>query len=236
MLHSLRLRLRALFRQSTVEAEMHDELLFHIEEQTQLYMRNGMTRAEANRLARARFGSVHATKESYPLYRRGVGVDALRGDIRYAIRTLWRDRGLAVAGILTLALGVGATTAVFSAVNAVMLRELPFRDSNRLVAIWEQNPDRNWYKNVVAPANYVDWRARVKAFEGVAAYTDYLSQVTMLGRGEPRFVPALNTSGNFLAVLGVKPQLGRGFDDADDWDGGRRPVIISHRLWKTAFG
>src|SRR5262245_33261439 len=202
MLHSLRLRLRALFRQSTVEAEMHDELLFHLEQQTQHYMRQGMTREEAQRHARARFGSVHATKESYPLYRRGVGIDAVRADLRYAIRTLWRDRGLAVAGVLTLALGVGATTAVFSAVNAVMLRELPFKASDRLVSVWEQNADRNGYKNVVAPANYLDWRARVKAFDGLAGYTDYLSNVTLLGQGEPRLLSAVYTSGNLFSVLG----------------------------------
>ena len=236
MLHSLRLRLRAMFRQSTVEAEMHDELLFHIEQQVQLYMRNGMSRADANRLARARFGSVHATKESYPLYRRGVGLDAIRGDVRYAIRTLWRDRGLAVAGILTLALGVGATTAVFSAVNAVMLRELPFKDSDRLVSVWEQNPERNWYKNVVAPANYLDWRSRVKAFDGLGAYTDYLTNVTLLGQGEPRLLAAAYTSGNLFSVLGVTPHLGRGFDPADDWDTGQRPLILSYKLWQTQFG
>jgi putative ABC transport system permease protein len=235
MLKTLRLQLRALFNRAGVETDMDDELRFHIEQQTQLYVREGMSRPDAERRARLAFGSVDSTKEDHRDGRGTRRIEDTVGDVRYAVRTLWRDRGLAIAGVLTLTLGIGATTAVFSAVNAVMLRELPFRESERLVQLWEENTERNWYKNVVAPANYLDWRERATAFEGMAGYTDYLTNVTLLGRGEPQLLTAAYTTGNFLQVLGVTPRLGRGFQPADDWDDGQRPAMISHRVWKTHF-
>jgi putative ABC transport system permease protein len=168
MLRSLRLRLRAFFAPARVRAELEDELRFHMEEQARVYMRAGSSEAEAARRARHKFGIMEATANPENGDRNANNATELVRDVRYAARALWRDRGLAVAGVLTLALGIGAITAVFSAVNAVMLRELPFRDSGRLVAVWEENPERGWYKNVAAPANMLDWRARVTAFESVA--------------------------------------------------------------------
>ncbi|HMC55156.1 MAG TPA: ABC transporter permease [Gemmatimonadaceae bacterium] len=229
----LRLLARAVLQPRIAERELEDEIRFHIEKQTELYVRQGHSRHEAFRRARIDFGGVESAKEEH---RDGRGTRSLGdtiGDVRYALRTLWRDRGLAVAGILTLALGVGATTAVFSAVNAVMLRELPFKESARLVSVWEENPDRGWYKNVVAPANYIDWREQASGFAGMAAYTDYPTTVTLTGYGEPTLLQATNVSGNFLDVLGVRPRLGRGFEDADDFDGEQRPVMISSRLWRS---
>jgi len=235
LLKHLRMRLRALFDRAGAEADLNDELRFHIEQQTQLYLRQGMSREAAERKARLAFGSVENTKEIYRDERGTRGLEELAGDIRYAVRTLWRDRALAVAGIATLALGIGATTAVFSAVNAVMLRDLPFREPERLVEVWEENPDRNWYKNVVAPANYLDWRERAQAFEGMAGYTDYQTAITLIGQGEPQLLAATYVTGNFLPVLGVTPRLGRSFEPGDDWDNGQRPAIISSRLWRTQF-
>ncbi|MGH7677091.1 MAG: ADOP family duplicated permease [Gemmatimonadaceae bacterium] len=232
MLKAIRMRLRALFHGAGVDADTDEEVRFHLEQQIQLYLRDGMTREAATRRARLAFGSLDWPREARA---DGRFIEHTLGDIRYALRSLWRDRGLSVAGVLTLTLGIGATTAVFSAVNAVMLRELPFRDSGRLVAAWEQNPDRNWYKNVVAPANYLDWRDRVKSFEGLAAYTDYLTTATMTGRGEPRLFGSSNISGDALSVLGVTPHLGRGFDREDDWANGQRKVLISYKVWQSEF-
>jgi predicted permease len=235
MLKSIRMRLRALFDRSDIEAEMDEELRFHIEQQTNLYIQQGMSGEDAERKARLVFGGVDFARESHRDNRGTRRIEDTVADVRYALRTLWRDRGLSVAGVLTLALGIGGTTAVFSAVNAVMLRELPFAQPERLVAVWEENPERNWHKSVVAPANYLDWRERVKSFDGLAAYTDFLTNVTLLGEGEPRLLTAAYTTGNFLAVLGVTPVVGRGFDVGDDWDEGQRPVILSYRLWQTQF-
>lgn len=231
----LRIWLRSLFNRTAAESDLADELRFHLEEQTQLYVRQGVPAAEAARRARLDFGSVDDVKERHRDQRGTRGIEDYVADVRYAIRTLWRDRALAVAGVLTLALGIGATTAVFSAVNAVMLRELPFREPERLVSVWEENSDRGWYKNVVAPANYLDWRAQVQAFDGAAGYTDYQTTVTLLGQGEPQLLAATYVTGNFLTVMGVAPLLGQPFEEKDDWDSGQRPAILSHRTWRTHF-
>jgi predicted permease len=227
--------LGALFNRARVEAELDDELRFHLEEETSLYVRQGMPRHEAERRARLALGGVENTKENYRDERGTRGLEEVVSDVRYAARTLWRDRAFAVAGVLTLALGIGAATAVFSAVSAVMLRELPFKEPDRLVQVWEENPDRGWHKTVVAPANYLDWSEQVEAFDGAAAYTEFQTNVTLLGRGEPQVLSAIYVSGNFLSVLGVTPILGRGFDPQDTWDNGQRPVILSHRVWQTHF-
>jgi putative ABC transport system permease protein len=235
MLKAVRMWLRALVGRSATEHDLDDEVRFHLEQQTRLYAQQGFTREEAERRARLDFGSIDNAKEQHRDGRGTRSLEDVLGDIRYAMRSLWRDRALAVAGVATLALGIGATTAVFSAVNAVMLRDLPFRDSERLVALWEENTDRNWYKNVAAPANYLDWRERLKSFEGIAGYSDYSSTVTLLGQGEPVLLNAAFTTGNFLSVLGVVPQLGAGFDPGDDWDRGQRPALISARVWHAYF-
>jgi predicted permease len=235
MLKSLRMRLRALFRRADVEAELDDELRFHLDEQTRLFISRGLSEREARRRAIVALGGIEPTKEHLREGRGSRSVEDFFGDVRYAIRTLWRDRALTFAGVMTLALGIGATTAVFSAVNAVMLRQLPFARPDRLVEVWEENPDRNWYKNVVAPANYLDWSEQVQAFDGVAAYTDYATQVTLLGQGEPTLLKATYVTGNFFRVLGAGPRLGRGFEDKDTWDDGQRPAVITDHVWRTHF-
>ena len=235
MLTRLRIALRALLRRDAAESDLDDELRFHLEEQVKLYVAQGMSHAEATRRARIAFGSVDAHKESYRDGRGTRGFDDVVADLRHATRSLLRDRALTVAGVLTLALGIGATTAVFSAVNAVMLRELPFREPSRLVQLWEENPDRGWYENVVAPANFIDWREQADAFADMAAYTDYATTSTLIGRGEPRLLNEAYITANFLSVLGITPRLGGGFGPGVDFENGERPVLISARLWREQF-
>lgn len=236
MLTRLKLAARGLFQRDLVERELDDELRFHLEQQTNMLIARGMSPAAARRAAIVALGGIEPTREAQRQGRGSRGIEDLFGDIRHAGRALWHDKPLAVAGLLTLALGVGATTAVFSAVNAVMLRELPFADSRRVVALWEENKPRGWYKKVAAPANYLDWAQRAKTFTGIAAYTDYATTVTLLGQGDPRLLTASYVTGNFVDVLGVRPALGRGFDAADTWDDGQRPAMISFPLWKSQFG
>jgi putative ABC transport system permease protein len=236
MIKSIRMRLRALFDRAGVEAEMNEELRFHMEQQTRLYLSQGMSREDAERRARLSFGSMDASREGHRDHRGTRTFEDFMGDVRYAARSLWRDRALSLAGVATLALGIGATTAVFSAVNEVMLRDLPFVESRRLVQVWEENPDRNWYKNWVAPANYLDWRTRVKSFDGVAAYYDFVSNITLQGHGDPQLLKAVNVTGNFTSVLGVRLVLGRGLEPEDDFDHGAPPrVMISSRVWRSLF-
>lgn len=235
MTKRIRMWLRALFLRSRTEAEMKEEMLFHLDQQARLYMTQGMSRDEATRAATLAFGGVGNVEELQRDGRGTRGLEEILGDVRYSLRSLWRDRALTFAGVVTLALGIGATTAVFSAVNAVMLRDLPFRESDQLVQLWEENSDRSWYKNVASPANYLDWRERMQSFDGVAAYTDYANKVTLLGQGDPVLLNAASSTGNFLSVLGVRPQLGRGFETSDDWDSGQRPIILSARVWRAHF-
>jgi predicted permease len=236
MLKRLSLAARGLFNRSAVESELDDELRFHLEKQTELYIARGMSPDDARRAARVALGGLEATREAQRQGRESRGFEDLVADARYAARALWHDKPLAVAGLVTLALGIGATTAVFSAVNAVMLRALPFGASHQVISLWEENKPRGWFKNVVAPANYIDWAGQTKAFSGIAAYTDYATTVTLVGEGEPRLLNAAYVSGNFVDVLQIRPAIGRGFDDAETWDNGQRRAMISHRLWKTSFG
>jgi hypothetical protein len=115
----------------------------------------------------------------------------LRGDIRYAVRTLRRNPTLAVTVILTLGLGIGANVAIFSAVNAVVLRPLPFAEPGRLVALWEDNDDKGWHRELVAPANMLDWQEGVRSLSGIAAYSDFTSELTLTGTGEAQVLRGL---------------------------------------------
>ncbi len=158
-------------------------------------------------------------------------------DCRLAVRSLRRNPGLAAAVILTFALAIAANTAMFSAVDAVLLRPLPFADPSRLVMLWEENPDFGWHQQDAAAANMLDWSEQVAAFQGVAAYESFDNTVSLSGHGEPRSVQTQSVTGNFFDLLGVRPAVGRVFRDAETWAGGGPPVaMLSHRAWREAFG
>ncbi len=165
-------------------------------------------------------------------------LEDLAGDLRYALRTLGRAPSLAVAATLTLALAIGANTAIFSAVSAVMLRPLPFAAPDRLVMLWESNPDFHWVNQSAAPANLLDWREQAGAFTDIAAYPSFAGSTTLTGYGEPRLLKALPVTGNFFSVLGVKAALGRTFRDEETWasDGSPRVVMLSYRTWRDVLG
>ena len=160
----------------------------------------------------------------------------LSADLRYALRTLRRSPALATAAILTLALAIGANTAIFSAVSAVMLRPLPFANPGGLVMLWEENPDFKWHMQDAAPANMLDWREQVGAFADVAGYPSFPSTTTLTGHGEPALLKAQQVTGNFFSVLGVRAELGRVFRDEETWDDSPRVVVLSQRAWRDIFG
>jgi putative ABC transport system permease protein len=156
-------------------------------------------------------------------------------DIRYAVRTLWKNPGFTIVAALTLALGVGATTAIFSVVNAVMLRPLPFAEADRLVRIWESNVERGWPTFAVSHPNYLDWRTQATAFESLAATTN--AGFTWTSNGQAEVVPGLMATRSFLETLNVTPALGRNFLEEEDRPGGNtRVLLISDGLWRRAFG
>jgi putative ABC transport system permease protein len=229
-------RFRALMRPRVTDRELDSEIEFHIERETEKNIGLGMTRNEARRRALVAFGGAQQTREAHRGVRRAAWMEELWGDIIFAGRTLRRSPTLAGAAILTLALGIGANTAMFSAVNAVILRPLPFADPERLVMLWEENAERGWYKNTVAPANFLDWRERVPAFDDVAAYADFRGQTTLTAQGDPRLITVASVTGNFFSVLGVNAQVGRPFLEAETWDTGTLVTVISDRLWREQFG
>jgi putative ABC transport system permease protein len=153
-------------------------------------------------------------------------------DLRFAVRLLWKSPGFTTVAIIALALGIGANTAIFSVVNSVLLRPLPYRDADRMAIIWETNKAQGWNRMGPSGPNYIDFRDQSKSFEDLALLEQGTGTVT--GFGEPRQVPALRVSTNFLPVLGVKPTLGRNFAPAEGWN--QRVVILSDTLWNQLFG
>ena len=235
VMRGVRLRLRALFRRAETERDLDEEIRLHLELETERNRDLGLAPDEARRAALVSFGGVEVAKETH---RDGRGVrwleDAL-WDARFALRTLRHNPALSGAAILTLALGIGANTAIFSAVNAVILRPLPFPHPERLVMLSEDNPEKGWRRQVAAPANYLDWKERVHAFEDVAAYAPG-GGTTLSGLDAPQRVRERLVTGNYFAVLQVRPAAGRVFTDAETWSGGTPVTVVSHRLARNLFG
>jgi len=155
-------------------------------------------------------------------------------DARYALRLLVKQPGVTVIALLTLAIGIGGNTAIFSAVDAVLLRPLPYRDPDRLVKVWEKRPAEGVLDNVVAPADFLDWARMNTVFEDMAAYLSITADLT--GAGEPVRLFAAGVSPPFFDILRVQPALGRTFRREEATPGQHRVVILGHALWQTRFG
>jgi putative ABC transport system permease protein len=152
-------------------------------------------------------------------------------DLRYALRLLWKSPGFAAAAIIALVLGIGANTAIFSVVNSVVLRPLPFRDATRMVVVWETSQVQGMNRMGPSGPTFLDWRDHNKSFEDLTLLDP--GSVTITGYGEPRQVPAIRVSGNFLTVLGVQPILGRNFLPTEGWN--QRVGILSYKQWEQLF-
>jgi putative ABC transport system permease protein len=161
--------------------------------------------------------------------------DLLR-DIGYAFRSLRRDLGFAIAALFTLALGIGATATVFSVMNTVLLRPLPFADQDRLAVVWAAQWKRNYEAIEGSYLDYRDWREQNKVFEDMAALGSTTTGMSLTGRGEPLQVEAGTITSNLFSVLGVEPMLGRGFLPEEDVLGSRPVAVLSHALWQNVFG
>jgi putative ABC transport system permease protein len=158
-------------------------------------------------------------------------------DVRYGLRMLAKNPGFSALVILTLALGIGANTAIFSVVNAVLLRPLPFKEPNRLVQIWHTPPQAS-FPGIptfpVSPANFLDWRARSQAFEGMSAYG--FGQYALTGTGHPEAFRMVAVTSGFFSILRAQPLLGRVFLAEEDSPGRDREVVLSYNLWRSRFG
>jgi putative ABC transport system permease protein len=240
MPRQLRSLWRVLRRRSVFERDMDDELRFHLESRADDLVRSGLPRAEALRRARLEFGNPEAWQDRCRESRRLHLADDLRLDLRFAWRTIRRDAFLSATIVATLALGIGATTAIFSVVDAVVLRPLPFPHPDRLVAVGAL--DKGRVMTVFGP-DFVEWRAECRACEEMAAYS-YTGPSYLTGGAEPDRVRIGHVSESFFRTLDVQPMLGRTFlpDDTGRPDVGIGPqntpvtaVILSYRLWQRRF-
>ena len=236
MLDRLRYSLRAALRRGRVDQELSDELAFHVERETDRLVAAGVSPSDARRRAIVAIGGVETVKEAHRDGRGTRWIHETLGDARYALRGLRRNRALAAAAIGTFALAIGATTAIYTAVDAVLVRPLPFAAPERLVAIGENNPDFKWHMQDAAPANLFDWRARVAAFQDVMGYNAYPESATLLRDGVPALMSVHSVTGNFFSVLGVPAQFGRTFRLDETWSSGANVVMISDHLWRERFG
>ncbi|HJR59252.1 MAG TPA: ABC transporter permease [Vicinamibacterales bacterium] len=159
---------------------------------------------------------------------------AIRQDVQYAIRLLAKQPGITIIAVLTLALGIGANTAIFSAVNAVLLRPLPYPEPDRVMMLWEKRPAEGVFDNVVSPADFLDWAQMQGAFESLAAIVPVATDLT--GTGDPVRVFTGAVSPSFFDVFGTRPMLGRTFREDETVPGKHRVLIVGHRLWQERFG
>jgi len=225
--------LRSVGRRQTLERGLDEEIRFHVDQQTEKYARAGLTPAEARRQALIRFGGVERTREHARDEIRPALVDDTARDIRYAVRMLQRSPGFTAAALVTLALGIGATSAIFGIVRTVMLEPLPYRQPDRIVTIWETNRGGT-ARNVIASANFVAWRERTRTL-------DHLGMVggitlAMIVNGQPDQVPGLVVSHDVFNAIGVTPALGRAYTAEEDLANINNVIVLSHEFWQSRLG
>ncbi|MDB6129686.1 MAG: hypothetical protein JWM04_793 [Verrucomicrobiales bacterium] len=227
---------RAIFLKKRVEAEMENELRSHIELRTQESIDAGKSADEAYYSALRHFGSKESIKQDCREQRSGHSIENFSRDVRFGVRQLQRNPGFSCIVILILGLGIGANTSIFSVINTVVLRPLPFKEPERIVTIWEN--DRSTEKKRVSPANFFDWQKQARVFESIAfspAWSGSREFNIVDAEGAERLTGAYVSSG-FFPVFGVNPLLGRTFTSEDDLPEKSDVAVLSYGLWKRRFG
>src|SRR5690348_5395166 len=228
----LRYRVRALVRRRDVERELDAELRFHLERETEKHIAAGLPPDEALRRARIAFGGVDRTKEASRDARGTRLIETTMQDLRHALRSLRKSAGFTLAAVLTLGLGIGACTTIFGAVDAVLLRSLPFHDLDRLIAISaasEHCPDCQ-----PSPGHYLALRARTRAFSSLAGYGFWSGALE--GSEQAEHVDGFTVTPSFFSTLGISPAIGRTFEADSASPAMAHEVVLSDALWRTRFG
>jgi putative ABC transport system permease protein len=235
MLARLIAYVRGLAARRRIAAEVDDELQFHVDMETHANVDRGMSPAEARRMALRDLGGVTQTREAVRDLRRGWP-DALQQDVRYALRRLMREPGFAGTAILILAVGIGACTAMFSIVQAVLLKPFGVDAPHRLVMVWTRSTQHSAVGEL-SYKTYRDLRARTRSFDDVAILGSVNWSGTMsIGAREPFHVSCSAVSATFFDVLGARPLHGRTFRPEDDERSAPRVLVLSHGLWTQHFG
>src|SRR5436309_8041086 len=220
-------------RRRRAEEELDAEIRFHLAEEARLRGERGASADEAAYAVRRDFGNVTLVTELTRATWGGRVLDDLSQDLRFAWRLLKRSPGFSTVAVVTLALAIGATTALFTVVNGVVLRPLRFPDPERLVVVWERSPLGN-PTNSVQVQNYLDWRARNRSFQAIALVQPV--PMNLVGPAGAEQVPGLLVTGEFFDVLGVPPLVGRTFRRGDDVSGAPLTAVLGYSLWQRGYG
>jgi putative ABC transport system permease protein len=225
---------RNLFRKERIDQELDEEIRSYLDLVAAEKERRGMPRDEALREARRELGGLEQVKESVREVRIGFFMDILMQDLRYALRSLTRNPTFSAVAVFTLALGIGANTTIFTVVNGVLLKPLPYPDPDRLLMLWERQLSDGTL-GTVAPANFFDWREQSRSFSQMAAIDPYPDFI-LNGAGEPQRLAGAAVSSGFFSLLGVRVAVGRDFLEEEDHPGRDRVVVLSYSAWTRLFG
>lgn len=231
-------RVLAFFGKEPLDRDLDAEMASHLEFAIEENMQRGMTAVEARRQALIRFGGVMQAKEQQREARGLPWVDVLMQDLRYSFRTLRKDRGFTLVAVLILALGIGANVAVFSVVNTILLRPLPFHDPQRLAWIADLTGQTGASSQTYSVDAYDQFREQNHSFEDVTGYFAFSSSdnYKLTGKGEPRPISGIMVAGNFFQTLGIAPAMGRLFTPDELRLHGRPAVLLIHSFWKREYG
>ena len=226
-----------LFNGQRLEHELDKELRFHFEQQVAENMRTGMPEEQARRAARLAFGGLNQVKEDRRESRGTLWVSSVAQDLRFTLRTLRRDRAFTIVAVLILALGIGANIAVFSVVDTILLRPLPFHDAGRLAWLAGNNGTGGLSDTTFRVDAFEEIQRHNQSFQQLTAYVPFFatSDAKLTGGGEQRVLAGVWVAGNFFSMLGIQPQLGRLFTPEETVKGGRPAVLLSYPFWQRQF-
>ncbi len=230
-------RLQGLFRKRQLDADMAEEMRGHIEMRTRENIEAGMSADEARYAAMREFGWLENIKETCREQRGVTWLEHLVQDTRYGARMLCKNPGFTAVAVLTLALGIGANTAIFSIINGVLLKPLPYPEPDRLVTLWERSPQRGIEQESVSGPNYLDWRAQNSVLLEMAVSPGWQGseEFNLVLRDTTIKVPGSYTSASLFSTLGTKPLLGRTFLPDEDRKDGSRVAVLGYGLWQRYF-
>jgi predicted permease len=226
-------RIGNLFRRRKLQRDLADEMASHFEEKIDELVESGMSRDEALLAAKRGFGNSTLLLEQGREVWQFSPMENLLRDVRFGMRSLAKSPLFTGMAAAILALGIGANCAMFSLIDAVLLRPLPFPDAQRIVVLWERQPHQDRH-NSVSPVNYLDWRERTRSFETMAVV--FSLPMNLSGIGEPRAVDGAMVGAEFFRVLGIAPLLGRTFNVSEDVPNGPNVAVLSYSLWRGQFG
>ncbi|MFN0102484.1 MAG: ADOP family duplicated permease [Bryobacteraceae bacterium] len=230
----IRQGLRVLTNRAAADRDVDDEAGHYFEESAAAFEAKGLSAGDARRAARMEVGNPTVIREQVREHGWENRIAAAFDDVRHAARRLSRNPGFSAAAILTLALGIGATATIFSVIDGVLLRPLPYTDSRQLIALWHTAPGANLKDLRMAPSLYLTYKEESRVFQDIAIWNGGRSTVT--GLAEPEELPTLFVTHEFLRVLDVAPAIGRGFEASDDDWRSARTALLSDAYWKQRFG